>query len=788
MIDPSGSKKNHDGEESHKHTDGAVAGLPSVPLDLLPCQGLILAHNNRQQYFRERDYHRWAAYCGRVCQCPKMDLLAWGRIPQGLLSTIAYVREFDGAVSLRTDGTAPPDGLEAAVQEGLGDVFLCPPDVTDPLFQQWLTACSHLKVPVRLQLQVPRMDPAVAERFVSVWPEAGVRMVTVVLEDPFQSVPACQTPEVGQQVLEFCNLLAELLPSSGVELHLVGLPPRLLNSSAAPYAVTAREYRYSHHNYDRQAFLFAQRFFSVSPMAARSMLLLALKRHTVSLNVTDRWLTEKLYIHSTSLHNAYMYAAKRWRARRGTRLARTIHDPAGDVILSSDRGFPGDDEQERALGLLRLEGRVLPDAPEAAVPVEILQPKYYDRFDEEKLRQAALWRELAREARSLERTVAPSRVCDEKEWATYEAFVIPEYGATAWLTSLSGKKVSTQIDMMNLPFMVSVTVGGGIAEVAGFQLTPSCKILCPMVETRHTLTLYVRGDGRYVLLRDGVPMDPVPIPGEYPAPRRAPCVVRLRFIAWDIEERVSFSPLRLWKQPAPEPVPAAKPEFSVVIFCTRFARRLSAVLQCLAHQADFDLSKLEVVVGYVPGLDATEDVLETLRLTHPELRVVHATFPYQNIRSKGYVLNQCMDMASGSRILLLDADTILPPTLFAELERYCPEHPFVFPKGRAMLGPEVTARILQGDLRPWEDWNGLLASADEIRENEALGVPIGYFQCFNRECLKTLRYPEYEHFQSADYEFALGLRACYGEEYRLAFPVAHLDHAGSQWLGAERHF
>ena len=787
MSDLPGSKKNYDGEEPHTHMDGA-AGLPSAPLDLLPRRGLILAHNRRLQYFLERDYHRWAAYCGRVCQCPKMDLLAWGPIPQGLLSTIAYVREFDGAVSLRVDGTVPPDGLETAVQEGLGDVFLCPPDVTVPPFQQWLEACSRLKVPIRLQLQVPRMDPVRAEGLISSLPGAGVRMVTVVLEDPFQPGSTCQTPDEGKQVIEFCNLAAAYLPEAGVELHLVGLPPCLLNPAAAPYAVTARGYRYNHHTYDRQAYLFARRLLSVPPMAGRSMLLLALKRHTVSLNVTDRWLTEKLYIHSTPLHNAYMYAAKRWRARHGTALVRTLHDGKGSVLHAPDRGIPGHAEQERAVHLLRLEGRVLTDAPGAAVQREVLQPRYYDRFDEERLRQAALWCELAREARELERTVAPSRICDEKEWATYEAFVIPEYGATAWLTSLSGKKVSTQIDMLNLPFMVSVTIGGGIAELAGFQLTPSCKILCPMVETRHTLTLYVREDGRYVLLRDGVPMDPVPIPGEYPAPRRAPCVVRLRFVAWDIEERVSFSPLRLWKQPASEPVPEAKPAYSVVIFCTRFARRLSAVLQSLAHQTDFDLSKLEVVVGYVPGLDSTEDVLESLRLTHPHLRVVHATFPYQNVRSKGYVLNQCMEMTSGAHILLLDADTLLPPMLFAALERECPGHPFVFPKGRAMIGPEMTARILQGDKRPWEDWNGLMASADEIRENEALGVPIGYFQCFKRECLETLRYPEYEHFQSADYEFALGLRACFGTEYRLPFHVAHLDHAGSQWLGAERHF
>ena len=127
--------------------------------ELLPHRGLILAHNQRKQYFREKDYHRWAAYCSRVCQCPKMDLLASGPIPQGLLSTIAYVREFDGAVSLRTDGTAPPDGLETAAKEGLGDVFLCSFDITNSLFQDWLEACSSLRCPCGFNCSFPEQTP-----------------------------------------------------------------------------------------------------------------------------------------------------------------------------------------------------------------------------------------------------------------------------------------------------------------------------------------------------------------------------------------------------------------------------------------------------------------------------------------------------------------------------------------------------------------------------------------------------------------------------------------------------
>lgn len=105
-----------------------------------------------------------------------------------------------------------------------------------------------------------------------------------------------------------------------------------------------------------------------------------------------------------------------------------------------------------------------------------------------------------------------------------------------------------------------------------------------------------------------------------------------------------------------------------------------------------------------------------------------------------------------------------------------------------MLDSETTAAILLGDVKPWENWNVLVQHASELRMEEALGAPIGYCQCFRRTCLDTIRYQEYEHFQGADYEFALALRQHFGAEYRFDFPVLHLDHEGSQWFGAERHF
>ena len=135
-----------------------------------------------------------------------MDLLAWGRIPRGLVSTLCYAREFDGLVSLRTDGAAPPDGLDVVAGEGLGDVFLCPEDPEDPMCAQWLEACSNLHLPVRLQLMMPRGGRSCAERLAPFWLDKGVRAVSVVLEDPFQQTLPCESRTKAARSLPLCVL------------------------------------------------------------------------------------------------------------------------------------------------------------------------------------------------------------------------------------------------------------------------------------------------------------------------------------------------------------------------------------------------------------------------------------------------------------------------------------------------------------------------------------------------------------------------------------------------------
>jgi glycosyltransferase involved in cell wall biosynthesis len=211
------------------------------------------------------------------------------------------------------------------------------------------------------------------------------------------------------------------------------------------------------------------------------------------------------------------------------------------------------------------------------------------------------------------------------------------------------------------------------------------------------------------------------------------------------------------------------------------------VLQCLAHQRDVDLDKLEVVISYVPGIDATDDVIESMRLWHPRLRIVRAPFAEGNTKSKGLLINESVRVASGEWIVLLDSDTLVAPDMFAKMESAVDTAFFLCPDGRKMLTPKDTAKILLGEVKPWEQWEELLQSEGEFRPREADGVPIGFFQAVRKTCLDKVPYIEMDHFEGADWFFGYSMRKVFGEETRLTgTPVLHLDHGGSQWYGTHK--
>jgi len=139
--------------------------------------------------------------------------------------------------------------------------------------------------------------------------------------------------------------------------------------------------------------------------------------------------------------------------------------------------------------------------------------------------------------------------------------------------------------------------------------------------------------------------------------------------------------------------------------------------------------------------------------------------------------------------MLLDADTLIAPDMFARIEVLSADAHFVVPDGRKMLTPEVSAGILLGDIEPWSAWNDLLHGPGEFRLREAEGVPVGFCQCVRASCLESVQYEEHGHFEGADWKFAQDIRERFGREKRVSgAPVLHLDHGPSNWYGAPRHY
>lgn len=413
---------------------------------------------------------------------------------------------------------------------------------------------------------------------------------------------------------------------------------------------------------------------------------------------------------------------------------------------------------------------------------------YYDEVDIARLDSTTRLESLAREALQWKGASAPDAIFESGDWGFENAFHDPMPGVNQLHVLLPGEKRGTKLPFLKLPFMVSVTVGGGMADSVGFAIGRYIRIACPMVATSHQLTLYAAADGSYVLLRDGHAVLPEALGGTAYTPARLPEGAHLQLAVWNPEASLSATALEVWST-----VPSFEKqrdfEVSVLLFSTRFSRRLQAALSCIAHQRGIALEKIQCIIALVPGLDAAEDVLDSVRRVYPALSIEAVALPERFAHAKGFALNECLARAIGPLTVLIDSDILLPPDFLTESVTASRGHAFIAPAGRAMLGPDETARILMGVLAPWEHFDELREGAPDFRvEENPEQVPIGYCQVFPTETGRTVRYPEYDHFQGADYEFGAALRERLGVPFRLPLPVLHLDHGTRQWFGAQKQF
>ncbi len=774
-----------------------------------PARGLVLLHNRRGKPFSERDIHRWIRLNRSQHGAEKIDLLTYGPVPAFLTGVLDFVADpqVDLAVrlSLRTGCDTPPPDLAGLRDHGLHDVMLCPDEIADDRIDAWLDACAAAGLPLRLCLPLDQLDRVDGRIQPEAWAARGVRVVQWVLEDPFRWRPARPVPaNLGDR---FAGL-APAFTAAGIDVSVEGVPFCALPEAAWPHVINGPQLDLDHHQYTRQALDLALLLYKNRPHIVARALLLHLGRAMSYESPIDHGLLRRLLEDKPRWYRIALALRKITRYLPWPREASgepASNEAAWEAALSSRRA-----EEEHRLGpacsacrLRRVCSRVTPavrrympgfrpvkqEGDLVADPLQFAlhRPRYVDAVDAVRCDLPRLMETLAAHARQVVDNTPPTHAFGRYHYKAENTYCLQHPGAVRWFSLTAEEKRSTGIGTFHAPCTMAVMVGGGIARYAGFALGRHSRMVCPMEVFSHRLVLHVDAQGHYVLLRDGAVVRPSQPGGPTYAPALLPTVIKPKLSLWDIDGSIFTQNLLVWEEPPGETSAREPAEISIIITSVRFTRRLQAVLLSIAHQQGIDLRRVEVIVAYVPGLDATDDLISAMAAAHPELRIVRSPFPERYAKSKGFVLNESIDLASGRWVMLLDSDILLPVDMLARIAAVSDDVPYIGPDRRKMLTPETTGRVLLGERTPWEHWDELVQSPGEERVKEA-HVPVGFCQCVNARCLREVRYPEYDHFEGADWDFMVAIHDTFGEGLWLEeTAVLHLDHGGSQWYGTHRH-
>ena len=781
--------------------------LLTVDQRIPPVRGLVLTHNAHGAPFDLVDLKRWVRLNSDVFKTEKIDLFLFRFDRNVLPLLLEQAARLNVRLSLRTDCSAGPEAVGSLAGVGLFDVFLTPRSADSEHLTAWFQACQEAALPMRLQLQAPFSPEFDVERTADRIAAAGPVAVNVTASDPFLNVPGCRDARHSRETVDQMNALAAALDARGLEVNLLHLPFCLVASENRVFAVNSQQFYLDHQQYHKMSYDLAVRVFPCAPNEAGKAILVPLGRNSATTWFLDQKLLPAI-VGSPWLHirllawrkltrrlrtvwgkpkalpeseTAYLREIERARKRQDAILGPSCSQCSLRPICDHEserfkRGIPG-------LAVSPQPGEVVA----APLRFSAKQRKYYDPVDADRVRFAERYLALANRANDIVANTTPTREVDSFEYKIDGQYTHQMPGGNRWYSFTNSEKLSTVLARVAPPVTLSVTFGGGIAEYIGFSFGRHCKVLCPMETYSHRLALHVDAEGHYVLLRDGVPVRPTEFEEVQYVPARLAGVLEPRICIWNIDGAIVTQTVLLWEGRRDLAAELSRVKYSVLIVSTRYSRRLQAVLQCLAHQRDVDLDKLEVVISYVPGIDATDDVIESMRLWHPRLRIVRAPFAEGNTKSKGLLINESVRVASGEWIVLLDSDTLVAPDMFAKMESAVDTAFFLCPDGRKMLTPKDTAKILLGEVKPWEQWEELLQSEGEFRPREADGVPIGFFQAVRKTCLDKVPYIEMDHFEGADWFFGYSMRKVFGEETRLTgTPVLHLDHGGSQWYGTHK--
>ena len=798
--DPDDAVRNH--ARNQQETDVSDANPPLIHTALPSVRGLVLGQTRRGETVGLTALRIWLRLNAERFHARKIDVWEPVATTARLLPLLEEARHLGVRLSLRTTGASDPNLLGTFREAGLFDVLVCTESLAEAPLRTWADACETHGLPLRVEipgglLQAPPGDASVAVL-------RRARVVTLHLHDPFAPEGTNPTPPYPPACLDQVIGLATALHGHGPEVHLADVPFCRVPEALWPCVSNGPQRIAGYQHYLAGAWDFACRMAPLTPTRIHQAVEITLGQGHSFHNLIDRAVLP--WIETRQRWFFWL-----WFAHKLTRrlpLRRRKPAPLPEEVTHVEQALRDREEaNRRSLGPVCAACRfhricdhhtetfkgAFPGLAIAAVPGEpCLDPlafreaasTWFDAIDAERRALPEHRAALAREALRITLGTPPTREIASESYDIQDHATHHMPASVRWFSFSTGELQSTILARVNPPCTLSLTFGGGIADRIGFAFGRHARILCPMTDYSHRITLHVDAQGHYVLLRDDVPVLPVAFRDAAPPPERLGSVLDPRIAMVNVDGQIVTQTVLLWEHGAAAAQTRPPARHSVVIICSRFARRLQAVVQALAHQQGLPDDALEILVGYVPGLDATDDVLDSLQSAHPGLHITRVPFSPDRSRSKGFMINECSALATGAWITLLDADIVLPPDYFARLDALPESAHFAAPEGRHMLTAETTARILLGDIRPWEDYNALQAATSEYRHRESDGVPPGFCQSLRRAVFASAHYEELDHFEGSDWWFSKRVTEQFGPETRLdGMGVLHLDHGGSQWYG-----
>jgi hypothetical protein len=718
-----------------------------------------------------------------------------------LTPLLASANEMGMALGLRTSTMILPGETMSFIDSELCQVHLDSNDSALNMHREWSEVCAEKEIPLRLTFHAPYpIDMDSGE-----WMNEMLSSDVISISFSLKKNTAADNSSL-EATMNWLETVCRDLEKRGIEASIIDMPFCGAPKSLWSNVLNAPQHRLNHGSYMASAMELAETIGSRKPFIGSMIIRVLLSRSTLNKEVQDTLMLPWL------LRNSYRYLFFRVLRRLTIHLKLRKSTPEESSQSTFDRELKQKQRSElQELGstcsqcsLKRIcdhtsttTSITWPDFTAEVVDGEhvvsplhfsLNQPKYYSPLEKERLNQIQIHDDLAEEAIQFITSHEPDRIVTSADYGIENAHFDRMEGGIKWWSVTQSEKYTSVLGEFDLPFTLSVDVGGGIADFFGIHLGRQCKILAPMEAYRHNFIFHVNEGGQYVLLRDRHPVHPSEFEGELYLPLRVGNRLQPRLSAWNIDNCIATQNLRIWSKPQSPSKTDEKIKYSILIVSTKFTRRLQAVLQNLAHQRDFDLGSIEIIICYVPGLDATDDLIDSFSITFPHIKIIRSPFPEKYMRSKGFLINESAKLIHGEWLMLLDSDTLLAPDYFSKIEALSDKADFIAPDGRRLLPPNLTGAILMGELKPWEEWDRLLDGDGEFRHRETMGIPVGFCQCFRAKYLEKFPYLEVDHFETADMQFGMEMLKEIGEEHRISGrPVLHLDHGGSQWYGAQKH-